>query len=46
MIAGHEPTPQRRQYRQSAERILGLVRDFAGRNTLEYLRAIAHNLTF
>ena len=46
MIAGHEPIPQCQQYRQFAERILGLVRDFAGSGTMKYLRAMALKLTF
>jgi hypothetical protein len=43
MVAGNPPEAKRRKYRQADERILSLVRDFANRPMIEYLRGIAHN---
>ena len=45
-LAGH-PTPSLRQrYLDSCRRILRILDDYPNRQRLQYLRAIAHNLTF
>ena len=43
---GHQPPPQRRRYVDCNQRILRIVDDFPNRQTIDYLRSIAHNLTF
>ena len=40
------PPPQRRQYRELAARITTIVSDYANRNAIDFLRGIAHNLSF
>jgi len=42
--AGHPPPAQRRRYLNANQRLVTIVDDFANRNILDYLRAIAHNL--
>ena len=44
--AGHPPPAQRRRYVNCNERILAIVDDFPNRDTLQYVRSIAHNLQF
>lgn len=44
--AGHPPPAQRRRYMNCNERILRIVDDFPNRDTLQYVRSIAHNLGF
>ena len=44
-LASKHP-PQRRQYRESGQRILRIVEDFENRTAMEYLRGISHNLSF
>ena len=48
MIAGQQAPPQRRQYRESGQRILRtyIVEDFENRTAMEDLRGISHNLSF
>ena len=46
MMAGQQAPPQRRQYRESGQRILRIVDDFENRTAMEYLRGISHNLSF
>jgi hypothetical protein len=46
MLAGHPAPPQRKQYRQSQQRIMNLVAAFEEKDIMEYLRGISHNLTF
>ena len=46
MMAGQQASPQRRQYRESGQRILRIVEDFENRTAMEYLRGIPHNLSF
>ena len=46
MMAGQQAPPQRRQYRESGQRILRIVEDFENRTAMEYLRGISHNLSF
>ena len=43
---GHPAEPQRRRYLDCNRRILAIVDDFPNRETLLYLRSIAHNLRF
>ncbi len=43
LIAGNLPPKKLRKYIQADERILRIVRDFANRNILDYLRGISHN---
>ena len=46
VMAGQQAPPQRRQYRESGQRILRIVEDFENRTAMEYLRGISHNLSF
>ena len=46
VMAGQQAPPQRRQYRESGQRILRIVVDFENRTAMEYLRGISHNLSF
>ena len=46
MEAGEEPLPQKLCYREYNGRIKSIVKDYTNRNTLSYLRGIAHNLSF
>ena len=46
MEAGEAPPPQKIRYRKSNNRIQAIAKDYANRNTLSYIRGIAHNLTF
>ena len=46
MMADQQAPPQRRQYRESGQRILRIVEDFENRTAMEYLRGISHNLSF
>ena len=41
---GHQPPPQRRKYVDCNQRILRIVDDFRDRQTIDYLRSIAHTL--
>ena len=43
---GHPAEPQRRRHFDCNRRILAIVGDFQNRETLPYLRSIAHNLRF
>ena len=43
---GHPVEPQRRRYLNCNRRILAIVGDFPNRETLPYLRSIAHNVRF
>ena len=45
MIGGHHAEPRRKKYIRCDDRICDVVRDYESRNTLDYLRAIAYNLT-
>ena len=42
-IAGIDPPPSRKVYRDTAQRILSIVRDYANRDLLDYLQGLAHN---
>ena len=44
MIAGKNPSSQKRKYVAVTNRISTLVGEFENRGQLEYLRGIAHNL--
>ena len=47
MEAGEGPPPQKIRYRECSSRIQAIVKDYDNnRNTLSYLRGIAHNLSF
>ena len=46
MLGGHVAPPPRKKYMDSNARILTIVNDFANRNILDYLRGIAHNISF
>ena len=43
MEPGQAPPPQKLRYRESNSRIKAIVKDYGNRNTLSYLRRIAHN---
>ena len=45
-LAGHPAPPPRQRYLDSRRRILRIPDDYPNRQGLQYLRAIAHNLTF
>jgi len=45
-IADQQPPAGRRRYRDCAERIQRIVNDYANRQTLDYLRGLAHNYNF
>ena len=45
-LAGHSAPPLRQRYLDSSRRILRILGDYPNRQRLQYLRAIAHNLTF
>ena len=45
-LAGHPAPPPRQRYLDSSRRILRILDDYPNRQRLQYLRAIAHNLTF
>ena len=47
MVAGHVAPPPRKKYLDCNTRILGIiVNDFLNRNIFDYLRGIAHNISF
>ena len=46
LLAGHAAAPQRRRYMEASERIKTIVNDFDNSNLLDFLRGIAHNLSF
>ena len=43
---GHQPPPQRRRYADCNQPILQILDDDPNRQTINYLRSIAHNLSF
>ena len=45
-LGGHHPPPQRRRYLDCNARIVRIIDDLRNRETLQYLRSIAHNLSF
>ena len=45
-LGGHPPQPARRRYLDCNRRILRIVDDFPNRQRMNYLRSIAHNLSF
>ena len=45
-LARHPAPPPRQRYFDSSRRILRILDDYPNRQTLQFLRAIAHNLTF
>lgn len=45
-IAGHQDPPQRQRYLDCGRRIVRIVDDYPNRQRLQYLRGIAHNLSF
>ena len=45
LIAGNQPQPIRRRYRELQARILTIVNDFDNREVNDYVRGIAHNIT-
>ncbi len=46
LVAGGPPPAQRRKYVDLNLRLLTVVRDFQNRQPIDYLRGIAHNLSF
>ena len=46
LLGGHEPPPQRKKYRDCNTRIVTIARDFYQRDALQYLRGVAHNISF
>ena len=45
-LVGHPAPPPRQRYLDSSRRILRILDDYPNRQRLQYLTAIAHNLTF
>ena len=45
-LAGHPAPPPRQRYLDSSRRVLRILDDYPNQQRLQYLRAIAHNLTF
>ena len=45
-LGGPHPPPQRRRYLDCNARIVRIIDDLRNRETLQYLRSIAHNLSF
>ena len=45
-LGGHQLPPQRPRYAACADRILRIVNDYPNRQRLDFLRSIAHNLSF
>ena len=45
MEAGEAAPPQKIRYRECSSRIQAIVKDYDNRNTLSFLRGIAHNLS-
>ena len=43
---GHSPPAQRRMYVDCNERIFAILDDYPNRDTIRYLRNIAHNIGF
>lgn len=43
---GHPVPAQRRRYANCNQRIIRIVDDYANRDTIDYLRTVAHNLSF
>lgn len=45
-LGGHQPPSQRRRYADCNQRILRILDDYPNRQRMDYLRSIAHNLSF
>ena len=45
-LAGQQPPPGRRKYRDCAGRIRGIVDQYGQIDTIDYLRGLAHNFNF
>ena len=45
-LSGHAPQPPRKKYADLSARILTVIRSYNIRNIIEYLRGLAHNLSF
>ena len=45
-LAGHPAPPPRQRYFELSRRILRILGDYPNRQRIQYLRAIAHKLTF
>ena len=43
-LGGHAPEPSRKKYRDCNARIQNIVDDYGNRDSIEFLRGIAHNL--
>lgn len=46
LLGGHSPPAQRKKYRDNNARIMKIVREFEERETVDFLRGIAHNIAF
>ena len=46
LLAGHEPQIKLLKYRKADERISKIVSEYGERYEVEYLHAIAHNLSY
>jgi len=42
-IAGQQPPAPRKVYRDTAQRVEDIVKEYANRNILDFLKGIAHN---
>ncbi len=45
-ISGEESQKKKRKYRDTADRIQRLVNEYTNNNVLDFLRGIAHNISF
>ncbi|KAL3847512.1 hypothetical protein ACJMK2_018418 [Sinanodonta woodiana] len=46
IFGGHLPEQPKKKYKDCSLRIANTVADFDNRDTMEYLKAIAYNITF
>ena len=44
-LAGRQPPPSKKKYRETAQRIKKIVSEYGNRSNVDYLRGIVHNLS-